>query len=216
MEPDIDWELTDSDERNKRTVDIKLVEVEALRRVVEQHTEHTHHLMQELHLALGQHLEETSRTLQAIKRQVDDTTIYGTLQETKFEVLALATITKNLHEQSEEGQGKLNRIFKQSKEIPQQLESLEESIQRSQKQSRSSRQEQPEKVTSSISRFNMGTVAIMLIVQTVLATIATTSVIHQFPPGANVKSQQQWYAIFQRVDRLYKDRHGNKSLTSPP
>ena len=53
-------------------------------------------------------------------------------------------------------------------------------------------------------------VAMLFVFQTIFVAIATTVALNLFPPPATVKNEQQWYAIFQRVDKLYKTRHGSK------
>ena len=53
-------------------------------------------------------------------------------------------------------------------------------------------------------------VVILLAAHGFLVVLVSCTLIHYFPPHATARNEQQWYSIFQRVDRLYKDRFGNK------
>lgn len=64
-------------------------------------------------------------------------------------------------------------------------------------------------VTSPAFANNSRTAMVILVVGVIIAALTSTA-IHFFPPPASAKNEQQWYAIFQRVDRLYQEKFGSK------
>ncbi len=135
---------------------------------------------------------------------------YDVLQEIKYEVLAQATLATQVYQLSEKSHNLINRITKSTTDVTGHLEALSEPISKLQvlQQLQSGRQRrQPVAVPS---QFNLKSVGLLLVAQSLLVAIVTAFTVYFFPLGANLKAQQQWYAIFQRVDQLYRDEQGSK------
>lgn len=58
--------------------------------------------------------------------------------------------------------------------------------------------------------FRPRSAVILLAIQSFLLVTAITVVLNLYPPPASTKNEQQLYSIFQRVDKLYRARFGNK------
>ena len=135
------------------------------------------------------------------------------LREIGVELLAQSIVLKALHQH----QGKLDVGIKQVVETaiknqPNPVIVLEESIKQIQEQARiliKARKPRASETITGSNPFSRKAIALMLIAQTVIVATATTLTISYFPPKASIKTEQQWYSIFQRVDQLYKARFGN-------
>ena len=135
------------------------------------------------------------------------------LREIGVELLAQSIVLNALYKQH----GKLDVGLKQIvetaiKDQPNPVVALEEPIKQIQEQARiliKARKPQASETTTGSNSFSRKVIALMLIAQTVIVATATTLTINYFPPKASVKTEQQWYSIFQRVDQLYKARFGN-------
>ncbi len=136
------------------------------------------------------------------------------LREVGVELLAQSIVLNALYKQN----GKLDVGLKQVVETaiknqPNPVVALEEPLKQIQEQARiliKARKPQSSETITSSNPFSQRAIALMLIAQTVIVATATTLTINYFPPRASVKTEQQWYSIFQRVDKLYKARFGNK------
>lgn len=133
---------------------------------------------------------------------------YKAFQEIQADVLSQSTLVRNVYEQTNEQKNKLNRLLQQVKGVPEQLQALADPIERLQAAQRVPGGRRQRKQESALPQLPTKTVAIVLVVQSALVAFVTALLIYQFPPAANAKSQQQWYAIFQRVDRLYQAKYG--------
>lgn len=136
------------------------------------------------------------------------------LREVGVELLAQSIVLKALHQHH----GKLDVGIKQVVETaiknqPNPVIALEESIKQIQEQARILIKERKPQVSGTIAGFPFSrkAIALMVVAQTVIVATATTLTINYFPPKASVKTEQQWYSIFQRVDQLHKARFGNVS-----
>ena len=129
-------------------------------------------------------------------------------------VLSQATIINDLHQHSDEFKGKLDKISVQIKETSAQATSLRESLSQIQEQQKiliKNRRESAAQAPSPVpTSFNWRLVLPLLVAQSAVVALVTVLSLNQFPPKAAAKAEQQWYAIFQRVDQLYKDRHSKK------
>ena len=137
------------------------------------------------------------------------------LREIGVELLAQSIVLKALHQHH----GKLDVGIKQVVETaiknqPNPVIALEESIKQIQEQARiliKARKPQASETITGSNPFSRKAIALMVVAQTVIVATATTLTINYFPPKASVKTEQQWYSIFQRVDQLHKARFGNVS-----
>jgi hypothetical protein len=135
------------------------------------------------------------------------------LREIGVELLAQSIVLKALHQH----QNKLDIGIKQVVETaiknqPNPVIALEESIKQIQEQARiliKARKPQASEAITGSHPFSRKAIALMVVAQTVIVATATTLTINYFPPKASVKTEQQWYSIFQRVDQLYKAKFGN-------
>lgn len=159
---------------------------------------------------LPQILAQLEEVKLEVKQQADVT--YDTLEAINAEVLAQSTVVTQLHQRTKEQQDQLNRILQRTKDVPDQLEALSEPIQRLQalQPSRSGR-ERRQRSKPAPPPISPRTIGLVLVAQAVLVASVTALTLHVLPPGTNIKSQQQWYAIFQRIDRMYKDQYGSKN-----
>lgn len=154
-------------------------------------------------------LKEFNKIYAAVYEQSDET--YESMQELKAEVLAQGIFLTQLDTQSKQQQEMLNRSVQNTKGVPDQLQALTEPIQQLQAQQnaqvQSSRRES--RKSHGPTRFSTRVVLLLMLGQSMLVAIATALAIHYFPPDPSIKSQQQSLAIFQRLDRLYKEKFGN-------
>lgn len=154
-------------------------------------------------------LKEFNKIYAAVYEQSDET--YESMQELKAEVLAQGIFLTQLDTQSKQQQEMLNRSVQNTKGVPDQLQALTEPIQQLQAQQNaqvhSSRRES--RKSHGPTRFSTRVVLLLMLGQSMLVAIATALAIHYFPPDPSIKSQQQSLAIFQRLDRLYKEKFGN-------
>lgn len=150
-------------------------------------------------------LKEFKAIYKAVQEQSDDA--YEYMQELQAESLAQATLLTQLYKLAMQQQEMLRR----TKDIPDQLQALTEPIQKLQAQQnaqmQSSRRESRKSPTAT--KFSTRVVLLLMLGQSLLVASATAVAIHYFPPDPSIKAQQQSLAIFQRLDRLYKDRFGN-------
>lgn len=137
------------------------------------------------------------------------------LIEIGVELLNHKTVLMDLHNQKLEVKQKLDQIIQLFNEMPAPTATLAEPLKQIQDSQRilikSCKRIATETPVPSSTGFSRRAIAMLLVAQGVVVTLFTVFLMHQIPPGATAKSQQQWYAIFQRVDRLYKDKHGNKA-----
>ncbi len=160
---------------------------------------------------LNEALSQLTNLSTALAEQTQENTQF--LNELGQGVLSQATIINDLHQHSDEFKGKLDKISVQIKETSAQATSLRESLSQIQEQQKIliKNRRQPEAQASSpiSTSFNWRSVFPLLVAQSAVVALVTVLSVNQFPPKATAKAEQQWYAIFQRVDRLYKARCGN-------
>ena len=161
---------------------------------------------------LNEALSQLTSLSTALAEQTQENTQF--FQELGQGVLSQAAIINDLHQHSDEFKGKLDKISTQIKETCAQATSLRESLSQIQEQQKiliKNRRESAAQAPSPIpTSFNWRSVFPLLVAQSAVVALVTVLSVNQFPPKATAKAEQQWYAIFQRVDQLYKDRHGNK------
>lgn len=136
------------------------------------------------------------------------------LNEVGVELLSQSVVLTKWHKQSVQFDERLGQIDKQIKELPNPATILKEpieQIQESQKVLIKSRRDRSSSEQSNSAKFSRKAIALFLIAQSGVLAIALTMALNYFPPRATVKAEQQWYSIFQRVDKLYKARFGNKA-----
>lgn len=123
------------------------------------------------------------------------------------------TILLELAKQIRELDKKFDEVTNIIKEKPDSAKLLEplNQIQNTQKLLLKNRREIPppqagstQGISSKSFKVLLFTICLMPIVSLLIAQFA--------PPRPTSKAEAQWYAIFQRVDRLYKDRFGNKKF----
>ena len=158
---------------------------------------------------LNEALAQLTNLSTALAEQTQENTQF--LTELGQGVISQATVVNDLHQHSDEFKGKLDNISVQIKEICAQATSLHESLSQIQEQQKIliKNRRQPEAQASSPipTSFNWRSVFPLLVAQSAVVALVTVLSLNQFPPKATAKAEQQWYAIFQRVDQLYKDRH---------
>ena len=161
---------------------------------------------------LNEALAQLTNLSTALAEQTQENTQF--LNELGQGVLSQATIINDLHQHSDEFKGKLDKISAQIKETSAQATSLRESLSQIQEQQKIliKNRRQPEGQASSPvpTSFNWRSVLPLLVAQSAVFALVTVLLLNQFPPKATAKAEQQWYAIFQRVDQLYKVRHGKR------
>lgn len=137
------------------------------------------------------------------------------LNEVGVELLSQSVVLTKLHKQTAQFNEQIGQIDKQIKGLPNPATILKEpieQIQESQKVLIKSRRDRSLDNRSSNPNYSHKTIALLLAAQTGVVAIATTLALNYFPPKATAKAEQQWYSIFQRVDKLYKAKFGNKPL----
>lgn len=160
---------------------------------------------------LNQALAQLTNLSTVLAQQTQENTQF--IQELGQGVLSQATIITDLHQQTHRLKETLEQITLQVKDTSAKTTTLAESlneIQESQKLILKNRRQ----LTTQTTRPSSGSLGWNklvpgLIAQALLAATITIFLVHQFPPKATPKAEQQWYSIFQRVDRLYKARFGN-------
>ena len=161
---------------------------------------------------LNEALAQLTNLSTALAEQTQENTQF--LNELGQGVLSQATIINDLHHHSDEFKGKLDKISAQIKENSAQAMTLSESLSQIQEQQKIliiNRRESAAQASSPIpTSLNWRSVLPLLVAQSAVIALVTVLSLNQFPPKATAKAEQQWYAIFQRVDQLYKDRHGKK------
>ena len=163
---------------------------------------------------LNEALAQLTNLSTALAEQTQENTQF--LNELGQGVLSQATVINDLHHHSDEFKGKLDKISAQIKETSAQATSLRESLDQIQEQQKilikNRRQPEAQAPSAVLTSFNWRSVLPLLVAQSAVVALVTVLSLNQFPPKATAKAEQQWYAIFQRVDQLYKDRHGKKVL----
>ena len=161
---------------------------------------------------LNEALAQLTNLSTALVEQTQENTQF--IQELGQGVISQATIIKDLHQHSDEFKNKLDTISGQITETSAQATSLRESISQIQEQQniliKNRRQLEAQAPSPVAASFNWRSVLPLLVAQSAVVALVTVLSLNQFPPKATAKAEQQWYAIFQRVDQLYKDKHGNK------
>lgn len=136
------------------------------------------------------------------------------LQEIGTEILSHSILLTNLDKQSNDAQEKLGQLARQLKEQPDSTASLVEPLKQIQQSQllliKSRRQHSTDTNAPASTIFTRQSVA-LLALQGVVMALATVFLIHFVPPRVTARTEQQWYSIFQRVDRLYKDKFGNRT-----
>lgn len=159
---------------------------------------------------LNEALSQLTSLSTALAEQTQENTQF--LTELGQGVLSQATIINDLHQHSDEFKGKLDKISVQIKETSAQATSLRESLSQIQEQQKIliKNRRQPEAQASSpiSTSFNWRSVFPLLVAQSAVVALVTVLSLNQFPPKATARAEQQWYSIFQRVDKLYKARFG--------
>lgn len=160
---------------------------------------------------LNEALAQLTNLSTALAEQTQENTQF--LTELGQGVISQATVVNDLHQHSDEFKGKLDKISAQIKENSAQAMTLSESLSQIQEQQKiliKNRRESAAQASSPIpTSFNWRSVLPILVAQSAVVALVTILSVNQFPPKATAKAEQQWYAIFQRVDRLYKARFGN-------
>lgn len=136
------------------------------------------------------------------------------LNEVGVELLSQSVVLTKWHKQSAQFDERLGQIDKQIKELPNPATILKEpieQIQESQKVLIKSRRDRSSSEQSNDAKFSRRAIALFLLAQSGVLAIALTMALNYFPPRATVKAEQQWYSIFQRVDKLYKAKFGSKA-----
>ena len=163
---------------------------------------------------LNEALAQLTNLSTALAEQTQENTQF--LNELGQGVLSQATVINDLHHHSDEFKGKLDKISGQIKETCAQATNLRESLSQIQEQQKiliKNRREAAAQASSPIpTSLNWRSVLPLLVAQSAVVALVTVLSLNQFPPKATAKAEQQWYAIFQRVDQLYKDRHSKRRL----
>lgn len=135
------------------------------------------------------------------------------LQEIGVELLNHKTVLIDLHNQKQEVKDKLTQIGRLIEELPDPKATLAEPLKQIQESQRilikQSRRQATETPAPGAISFSRQAIAMLLAAQGVLVALTTVFIIHFVPPRATAKAEQQWYSIFQRVDKLYKAKFGN-------
>ena len=159
---------------------------------------------------LNEALAQLTNLSTALAEQTQENTQF--LTELGQGVLSQATIINDLHQHSDDFKGKLDKIRVQIKETSAQATTLSESLSQIQEQQKIliKNRRQPEAQASSpiSTSFNWRSVFPILVAQSAVVALVTVLSVNQFPPKATARAEQQWYSIFQRVDKLYKARFG--------
>ena len=141
------------------------------------------------------------------------------IQEIGVEVLAQGSLIANQHKQMLEMSEKLGRIAILIKEAPSPTATITDQLQKIQEQQqiliKARRTQSTQTYIPGAQNISLKAIALLLVVQSVVTLSATVGVMRFIPPSAIASSelhwyQNAWYAIFQRVDGLYKQEFGNK------
>lgn len=137
------------------------------------------------------------------------------LREIGVELLAQSIVLNALYKHNGNLDVDLKQVVETAiKNQPNPVTALEEPIKQIQEQARilvKARKPQHNEAAIGSNPFSQKAIALLLISQSCLVAFATAFTINQFPPKASVKTEQQLYSVFQRVDGLYKARFGNKT-----
>ena len=149
----------------------------------------------------------------ALAEQTQENTQF--IQDLGQGVLSQITIITDLHKQTSELKQNLESVTIQVKETSTQTSTLTESLDKIQELQKISIKNCKQLTTQTSSpgpvstSFNRRSIFTLVTAQSVSVVLAIVFLLNQFPPKATAKAEQQWYSIFQRVDRLYKAKFGN-------
>ncbi len=136
------------------------------------------------------------------------------LKEVGVELLSQSIVLNALYKENSELDAEIKQVGTKLQTLSNPATFLKESIEKIQEQARiliKARKSQTEG-NSIIGSKNLSrrAIALILLGQTCFVATVTALAINQFPPKASVKTEQQLYSVFQRVDGLYKAKFGNK------
>lgn len=164
------------------------------------------------HSPVNEEITKLDNSVMELFRQSQENNLI--LREIGVELLAQSIVLKALYKQNDNFDVDLKQVVEIAiKNQASPITALEEPIKQIQEQARilvKARKPQQNHTAFGSSPFSRKAIALLFISQSCLVAFATAFTINQFPPKASIKTEQQLYSVFQRVDGLYKARFGNK------